>query len=108
MSTRATLSQRAQLALETRKRFVAEAGLAMGELGAAVQERLTTLMNEPAPSREMQSRRDAWTLYQRIRAPWVNGVLQAWQTALVPPVSAPKRSLDEGFELVGTEVVENR
>jgi len=80
----------------------------MGELGAAVQERLTTLMNEPAPSREMQSRRDAWTIYQRCRTTWIKETLLAWQTALVPPVNAPKKSQEDSFELLGTEVMDNK
>ena len=63
MAIKASFAQRVQLAQETRKRFVADAGRAMVELVTVVQERLTALMNEAAPSREMQSRRDAWTSY---------------------------------------------
>ena len=80
----------------------------MVELGAAVQERLAFLMNEAAPSREMQSRRDAWTFYQSRRAAWVEGTLTAWQAALQPPVSAAKKVSEDGFELIGTDVVENK
>jgi hypothetical protein len=80
----------------------------MVELGTAVQERLTALMNEAAPSREMQSRRDAWTLYQRQRSAWVDGTLKDWQAALKPAVAAPKNTLDGSFELVGTDVMENK
>ncbi|MBT9507498.1 DUF1631 family protein [Rhodoferax sp.] len=108
MATPPSFAQRAQLAQETRRRFVIEAGRAMVELGTAVQERLTALMNEAAPSREMQTRRDAWTFYQRNRAAWLDGTMRDWQSALKPPVAAPKKSLDAGLELVGTEVVENK
>lgn len=108
MATPPSFAQRVQLAQETRKRFVADASRAMVELGTAVQERLTTLMNEAAPSREMQSRRDAWTFYQRHRAAWVDGTVKDWQAALKPAVSAPKSSLEGGLELVGTDVVENK
>jgi len=108
MSTQASFAQRVQLAQETRKRFVADAGRAMVELGTTVQERLTALMNEAAPSREMQSRRDAWTFYQSRRAAWVDGTLKEWQAALKPPVATPKKTLEVAFELVGTDVVENK
>ena len=108
MATQASFAQRVQLAQETRKRFVAEAGRAMVELGAAVHERLTTLMQEAAPSREMQSRRDAWTLYQSRRAAWLEGTLKEWQAALQPPVSTPRKASEDAFELLGTEVVENK
>ena len=59
MASNPTFAQRAQLASETRKRFVADAGRAMVEVSAAVQERLLALMSEAAPMREMQVRRDA-------------------------------------------------
>ncbi|MDO9199511.1 DUF1631 family protein, partial [Rhodoferax sp.] len=108
MATQPSFAQRVQLAQETRKRFVADASRAMVELGTAVQERLTTLMNEAASSREMQSRRDAWTFYQRNRAAWVDGTLKDWQAALKPAVTAPRNSLEGGLELVGTDVVENK
>lgn len=81
----------------------------MVELGTTVQERLTALMNEAAPSREMQDRRDAWTFYQRHRTAWVDGTLKDWQAALTPSIAAPKANvLDGGFELLGTDVVENK
>ena len=109
MAAQASFAQRVLLAQETRKRFVAEAGRAMAELATAVQERLTSLMNETAPSREMQNRRDAWTLYQSRQADWLDGTLKAWQAALVLPVTAPlKTTLDDGFGLVSTEVMENK
>jgi len=109
MATQASFAQRVLLAQETRKRFVAEVSRAMAELAAAVQERLTSLMNETAPSREMQNRRDAWTFYQSRRTDWVDGTLNAWQAALTRPVMAPlKKTLDDSFELVSTDVVENK
>ena len=102
------MAQRIQLAQETRKRFLAEAGRAMVELGVAARQRLTELMNEAAPSRDMQNRRDAWTLYQSCQAVWVEGTLTAWQAALKSPAAAPKRAPDSDLELVGTEVVEDK
>jgi|CXWL01.1.fsa_nt_gi hypothetical protein len=112
MAFNPSLTQRAQLALETRKRFVAEATRAMVELGTLVQERLMALMNEAASSREMQTRRDAWTYYQKARPAWLDGTLKVWQTALQPVKAksndAVDGALDGAFELVGTDVVENK
>nr|MDP2191111.1 DUF1631 family protein [Rhodoferax sp.] len=108
MATPASLAQRVQLAQETRERFVADAQPVMLELGTAVQERLTALMDEAAPSREMQSRRDVWTLYQRKRASWQDQTLREWRAAVKPPTSTPKKVLEDGFELLGTDVVENK
>jgi hypothetical protein len=108
MASQPLFAQRAQLAQETRKRFVADAGRALVELGTAAQERLTALMNEAAPSREMQTRRDAWTMYQRTRAAWLDGTLKDWQAALKPAPIAPKKTVELGLELVGTDEVENK
>ena len=108
MASQPQFAQRAQLAQETRKRFVAEAGRALVELGTAAQERLTVLMNEAAPSREMQTRRDVWTLYQRTRAAWVDGTLKDWQAALKPAPLAPKKPQELSLELVATDEVENK
>ncbi len=102
------MAQRILLAQETRKRFLAEAGRAMVELGVAARQRLTELMNEAAPSRDMQNRRDAWTLYQSCQTGWVEGTLTAWQAALKAPAAAPKRTPDGDLELVGTDVVEDK
>ena len=100
---------RAQLAAETRKRFVAEAGRAMTEICSSVQDRLTSLMNEAAPNREMQARRDAWTAYQKARGQWLDGTLKAWQKAVAPPtVTARARIADDVLQLVDTDVTENR
>ena len=112
MATQFSYLQRMKLAEKTRQRFLDEAGRAMVELSGVVQERLTSLMNAAASSREMQSRRDAWTIYQRSRTAWIDGTMKAWEAALKPPASKKKPELDVdggmGFELVGTDVVENK
>lgn len=83
------------------------------ELGTLVQERLTSLMNEAASSRDMQTRRDAWSYFQKSRPAWLDGTLKVWQAALQPSKAAPKKNplddeSDGAFELVGTDVVENK
>ncbi len=113
MATQLSYMQRMQVSEKTRQRFVAEAGRAMVELAGVVDERLSTLMNEAAPSREMQSRRDAWMLYQKLRPAWIDGTMKVWEGALKPQTkSAPKKdelSLEDGgLSLVGTDVVENK
>ena len=82
----------------------------MFDVGAAVQDRLTVLLNEAAPSREMQIRRDVWTFYQRCRTSWLDTTKRVWQDALNPgKLAKPKPALELGsFELVGNEVVENK
>jgi len=104
----AVVVQRAQLAQETRQRFLADTGRVMVELGAAVQERLMVLRSEAAPASEMQTRRDAWTAYQSHRAVWVDATCKSWQAALKQPSAKPKIVLPDALELVGTDVAENK
>ena len=97
------------MAAETRKRFIAEAGRAMTEISSTVQDRLTTLMNEAAPNREMQTRRDAWTAYQKARGPWLDGTVKAWQNAMSPPTfTARARIAEDVLQLLDTDVTENK
>ena len=107
MATDVPVVPHGELAREARKRFVADAGRAMQDLGTLLESRLAELMAEPAPSREMNLRRDAWLLYQRQRKAWFDGTLKAWQAALTPETSAPKATSETAFELVGTEAVED-
>ncbi len=108
MTTQDTQAQHEQLAQEARRRFVAQTARAMEELGAAVMERFTELMNEAAPSREMQNRRDAWTAYQKARAAWVEDTVKDWTQAVHPVQPKLKKPADGTFELVATDVAENK
>lgn len=110
VTTTSSFAQRDEFAREARERFVREAGRAMLELGAAVQERLTNMMNEAAPSKEMQIRRDAWTFYQRLRSAWQDGTLNDWQAAMRKPLATkPKDPLEMGgLQLVGEDVADNK
>ena len=114
MASSLSFDQSKRLAAETRELFLVEAVRAMVELGGLAQERLISLVGEVASAREMQDRRDAWTLYQRARADWVDGTIKEWRTASRAKKSpaAPAKELealnDGALELVGTEVVENK
>ena len=81
----------------------------MTDISAAAQSHLTSLMNESSRLRESQSRRDAWTVYQKVRGLWLDGTMKAWQQALLPPTRAKGQDLnEENFQLVGTDVVDNK
>ncbi len=110
MASRPSSAQRGRLAQEARELFVAEAGRAMTDTVLAVQERLLVLVNEAAPSREMQVRRDAWTFFQRTKLGWREATVQAWQKALEPTPTFAKTDLQDFdmLQLVGTDVVENK
>jgi hypothetical protein len=109
MASQPQFAQRAQLAQETRKRFVAEAGRALVELGTAAQERLTVLMNEAAPSREMQTRRDVMD-----PVPAHTGSVGGWHLERLAggvkarSPCAEKATVELSLELVATDEVENK
>ena len=109
MASSPPLTPRLQLARALRERFLADAGKAALEISGAVQERLTTLMDELVNARESQMRRDVWMAYKRCRPLWLDGTMKAWRECLDPPKEKVTNPLESaGLELVGTEVVENK
>jgi hypothetical protein len=108
MATGTLTSSPAQLATQVRQRLVSQASVLLAPLLVQVQERLVTLMDEAAPSREMQVRRDAWMSFQQRKTQWQEGTFKAWQAALVGPAKPTATSVRGELELLGTEVVENK
>ena len=108
MATQTFVARREQLLQETRQHFVTDASRALEELAGLVQDRLSQLMREAVPSREMQDRRDAWTAYQRERAAWVNATQQDWKEALQPAAPKPRKKIEGALELVATDVADNK
>lgn len=105
-----TLSQqRAKLAQDVRVQFVFDAGLCMVAVGKAVQDRLTELLVDALPLREMQLRRDAWTQFKTSQSQWVDAVIREWQGSLSAPEPTAKPLLDfDLLELVSADTVDNK
>ena len=105
-------TQKSQLGASTRQVFLSEVTLLLSELSDVVHQRLTDLMNETAALRDMQTRRDAWIIYQRVRLPWKDGVLKQLQGQLqpaqVPAVTHDFKDTGLGLELLSTDVVETK
>ncbi len=98
-----------QLARRTRERFAAEIGHNLGEVSAAIKERLTVLLEQVSSTREMQDRRDAWTSFQSHSRAWEDGTAAAWKRAALGAATGnASRQSAATFELVGDEVVENK
>ena len=109
MATGQALSPRLQLARALRERFFAESCKALLEIGAAVQDRLTELVDEPSNARDSQTRRDIWMAYKQSRPLWVEGTQKSWRECLSPSeVKKATEVRSVNLELVGTEVVENK
>lgn len=108
MATSLNSVQRSKLSLEARKRFVAEMENALTLLGSTVQERLTHLIDEPAPAREMQVRREVWDVYQAKRAEWLRACAAQWRAALNPAGAKPTQDDLGGLELVDAEEMDRK
>jgi hypothetical protein len=78
-------------------------------LANAIGETLAALERQAGGAREMQERRDAVLVYQKNRADWLKGSIEAFTRALPPAVPAVQGGFaDMGkLELMGNEVVEN-
>lgn len=103
-----SFTQRARLPLEVRARLIAEGGKIVADLVLVIDQRFVVAMSEAAPMREMQLRRDAWSLFQRERGAWRARTESAWKLTLHPTSTMVKKPPSDELELIGTEVAENR
>jgi hypothetical protein len=110
MATALTTQARSALGFRVRKQLLTQASAAVVVLVGAVHQRLLAAMDEAVPSREKQIRRDAWMAFQKQKTHWHDGIIKDWQNALMaqPVAKSQPIPLDGGFELVGTETVENK
>ncbi len=87
------------LAKQARELFVVHVGRALPELVKACETRLSSVLDQPGPAREMQERRDAWMAFTKHQTTWLNNSRKALQRTLLPrfapsggsPLSAPGR-----------------
>lgn len=99
-----------RLAGLARQRFVEGLRGGLAGIDKTLQDFLGTLMAQTGTAREMQSRRDAWQLYQQHHRDWIAAVARAWAEALTPQTSTSRGALPAsmGFELLSDDVVENK
>ena len=99
-----------QLAQLVRERFVAGAVQGLDSVDQAIEELLSSLLNQVATARENQLRRDMWSAYQHSRAAWVSATAKTWRNGVQPSGHAPARARPAtlSLELVGDDVVENK
>ncbi|MEY4758371.1 MAG: hypothetical protein RJA34_3269 [Pseudomonadota bacterium] len=101
--------QRAKLAQDVRVQFIFDAGMCMVAVGQAVQDRLTELLVDALPLREMQLRRDAWTQFKTSHSMWVDAVIRNWQAILSEPEPTAKPLLNfDLLELVSDDAADNK
>jgi hypothetical protein len=79
-------------------------------LAKTIQDRLTSLLDQPASAREMQDRRDGWLAFQKSSGIWVQNTTAALNRARSHPLVTPTSKLPSSgnMELLGNEVMENK
>lgn len=99
-----------RLARQARQKFVEGVCAGLPDLDKTVLDFLTQLMSQTGTQREMQSRRDAWQLYQQHHSDWVAHMDNALHEALAPHISTARDTRAAGgeFELLSDDVVENK
>ncbi len=107
----ATPSSAAQrhLSQQVRERFVQGLCTQLAPLDKVLLDHLSERMAAPGTLREMQTRRDAWMLYQQHHARWIACVEQALRKAASAADAArPAAAQPRSFELLGDDVMENK
>lgn len=99
-----------RLARLARQRFVEGLRGGLADIDKTLLDFLGTLVSQSGTVRDMQSRRDAWMLYQQQHRDWIAAVARAANGALTPPANTSRSALpaNTGFELVSDDVVENK
>ncbi|PIF92506.1 uncharacterized protein DUF1631 [Acidovorax sp. 62] len=110
MQTNDSLVAQRRLARQARQRFVEGLCTSLPDLDKTVTEFLSALMAQTGTQREMQTRRDAWLLYQQHHTAWLERTAKTWRDALAPHSSSSQGQavLGSQFELLSDDVVENK
>lgn len=87
-----------------------QVGRALPELVKACDTRLTSVLDQAGPAREMQVRRDAWTAFQKHQTTWLNQTRKALQRSLMPRFSnsGSPTSVSGQLELVAEGAIDDQ
>lgn len=96
------------LAAEARKLFVTRVQEMLAQLGEEINTHLSDLLNETRSAREMQSRRDAWVAFPKLRVQWVEKVLVTWHDMAEASNTQPGALGSGGLSLIEDDSVENK
>jgi len=98
------------LAKQARELFVVHVGRALPELVKACDTRLTAILDQAGPAREMQVRRDAWTGFQKNQTTWLNQSRKSLQRTLLPRFSnsGNPTSVSGQLELVAEGAIDDQ
>ncbi|MCX8518448.1 MAG: DUF1631 family protein [Rhodoferax sp.] len=100
-------TDRLQLGKSLRQAYLARISQGLEQVADAMQQRLTELLNEACPTRQAQTRRDAWMAFKSTRQLWMDRTVAAWGQRLQS--LSEQRALPTEFgvlELLGTDAME--
>ena len=83
-------------------------GRTMPDLVKACEVRLTAVLDQVGPAREMQERRDAWMAFQKNAGTWLNQGKKALQRTLLPPGGSASASMPGRLELLAEGVIDDQ
>lgn len=85
-------------------------GRALPELVKACDTRLTAILDQAGPAREMQARREAWTGFQKNQTTWLNQSRKSLQRTLLPRFSnsGNPASVSGQLELVAEGAIDDQ
>ena len=96
------------LAAEARKLFETRVQEMLTLLGEEINTHLSDLLNETRSAREMQSRRDVWVAFPKLRAQWLAQVLSTWRNMADSSNTQPGELGSIGLSLIEDDSVENK
>lgn len=97
------------LAKQARELFVVHVGRALPDLVKACENRLTAILDQAGPAREMQERRDAWTGFQKSQGAWLNQSRKALQRTLLPRTThSGQQTLTGRLELLAEGAIDDQ
>ncbi|WP_284308669.1 DUF1631 family protein [Hydrogenophaga electricum] len=98
------------LAKQARELFVVHVGRCLPDLVKACDARLSSLMEQVGPAREMQERRDAWMDFRQHQTSWLNNARKSLQRTLLPRFSQSGQSLSAParLELVAEGAIDDQ
>ena len=105
-----SINKNSLLAKQARALFKELAVRVLPDLAKAIGDKLALLADQPGGAREMQERRDAFLVFQKKGAVWVQGTGQAWMKAqAAPSVTSEARVGNSGkLELVSDDMMESK
>ena len=98
------------LAKQARELFVVHVGRSLPELVKACEARLTSILDQAGPAKEMQDRRDAWMAFQKSQTTWLNQSKKSLQRTLLPRFSnsGSSASAPGRLELLAEGVIDDQ